>query len=287
MWTLPDTETYPSLGCCIFCGPTDLELTDEHIIPRAIGGKLIIDDATCKACQKIINEEFEHEVLDKMLYGNRALLGIKSRKTNKPKDFIKVRLAPSEPAPKRSSNDYMFKDTEDWKVSDHPIVLNHVKFEPPGMILTPPRPDPSTIVHFRLHVNSEEDHRKFVEMGEQNKAPMILANFSKYARMLAKIAFCAAVAKLGINSFRSFITEFIIKEDDRIFYFVGSKFKDPLRTDALHEIKLYIRNDTLYCALTLFKSYSGPQHITAVGAVTDKLGRWCYTVDTTLRAPEL
>ena len=55
-------ERYPSLGCCIYCGAPAAEttLTEEHIIPKAIGGRLIFDGASCKACQDQTHAQLDH-----------------------------------------------------------------------------------------------------------------------------------------------------------------------------------------------------------------------------------
>ena len=59
---------YPSVRHCIYCGETKLlagvsKFGDEHIIPLALGGNLILPEASCKICERIINREIETPVL--------------------------------------------------------------------------------------------------------------------------------------------------------------------------------------------------------------------------------
>ena len=59
---------YPAVGRCIYCGATEPPLgarrfTDEHIIPLALGGNLILQEASCTDCAAIINREIETPVL--------------------------------------------------------------------------------------------------------------------------------------------------------------------------------------------------------------------------------
>ena len=59
---------YPSVRHCIYCGETKLlagvsKFGDEHIIPLALGGNLILSEASCKICERIINREIETPVL--------------------------------------------------------------------------------------------------------------------------------------------------------------------------------------------------------------------------------
>ena len=90
MWTIPQQWKYDPPGKCIYCGAHDCRLTDEHIIAIAIGGKLLFEDASCENCQKIINEQFEGSVLGFMLHHVRAHLGLKSRKSKKAKNKLKI-----------------------------------------------------------------------------------------------------------------------------------------------------------------------------------------------------
>jgi HNH endonuclease len=48
-------KTYAGFGRCIYCGSDggDDGLRDEHILPYCLGGKTIIQQASCKACEAI------------------------------------------------------------------------------------------------------------------------------------------------------------------------------------------------------------------------------------------
>jgi hypothetical protein len=56
-----NTTRAASAGLCIYCGRTE-NLTDEHIVPFALGGNLILPDASCSECNKITSA-FEQKVL--------------------------------------------------------------------------------------------------------------------------------------------------------------------------------------------------------------------------------
>src|SRR6266478_5809071 len=58
---IENTTRAPSAGLCIYCGRTE-ELTDEHVVPFALGGNLILPDASCSECNKITSA-FEQRVL--------------------------------------------------------------------------------------------------------------------------------------------------------------------------------------------------------------------------------
>jgi hypothetical protein len=70
---------YAPVGRCIYCGTAEGELSDEHIIPYAIGGTAILADASCFACAKVTSH-IENECLNKMLKAARTQLGMRSRR---------------------------------------------------------------------------------------------------------------------------------------------------------------------------------------------------------------
>jgi 5-methylcytosine-specific restriction endonuclease McrA len=43
---------FPGYGRCIYCGSTG-PLKDEHIIPLSLGGKAVIEAASCGDCEAI------------------------------------------------------------------------------------------------------------------------------------------------------------------------------------------------------------------------------------------
>src|SRR5580704_808673 len=53
------------VGRCIYCFATDCDLGDEHVIPQALGGNIILRSASCRNCEKIIGGGFEHRLTHK------------------------------------------------------------------------------------------------------------------------------------------------------------------------------------------------------------------------------
>lgn len=74
-----------SPGLCIYCGqalPSD-ELTDEHVIPYALGhNTLVFQKSSCKPCAAII-QRYEQEVLKKQLGTFRLQVDAPSRTKRK------------------------------------------------------------------------------------------------------------------------------------------------------------------------------------------------------------
>lgn len=70
------------VGACIYCGVIDGRLTEEHIIPKGLGGTLVLPQSSCNACAAITSL-FEMRVLRGFLDRGRQAMGIKGRKTHK------------------------------------------------------------------------------------------------------------------------------------------------------------------------------------------------------------
>src|SRR5712691_9770510 len=76
---------YLPVGKCIYCGATSYSaddtrpLSDEHIIPYALGGDRVLPQASCKACATITGTT-EQIALRGILRGPRREIGLKSRK---------------------------------------------------------------------------------------------------------------------------------------------------------------------------------------------------------------
>lgn len=71
----------PSKKRCIYCGKTDVRLTDEHFLPLSLGGKHIIEKASCHACANI-TKKFEQHVARDMWGDARNSYNAPSRRRN-------------------------------------------------------------------------------------------------------------------------------------------------------------------------------------------------------------
>jgi hypothetical protein len=58
-------RVYPPVGRCIYCLAMASDLGDEHIIPQALGGNIILRSASCRHCEKIIGGGFEQRLTHK------------------------------------------------------------------------------------------------------------------------------------------------------------------------------------------------------------------------------
>ena len=60
---VPHRMTIGPVNRCIYCGATGVELTDEHIVPKGIGGRLELLQSSCVPCQRKI-QPMEDELMN-------------------------------------------------------------------------------------------------------------------------------------------------------------------------------------------------------------------------------
>lgn len=74
-------RTYASANICIYCGATE-RLSDEHIIPLGLGGRLVLPRASCGKCAALTSA-FEGTVLRTMFGPLRMFYDMPSRRKSK------------------------------------------------------------------------------------------------------------------------------------------------------------------------------------------------------------
>src|ERR687886_115256 len=76
-------KRYDPVGRCIYCPATvikwDGKLTEEHIIPKQLGGRLRLPEASCSKCQNVTSG-IETDCERQYFYGVRRHLGLVLKK---------------------------------------------------------------------------------------------------------------------------------------------------------------------------------------------------------------
>lgn len=229
LWTEP-TRTF--VGKCIYCGDDKSPLTDEHHIPEALGARGVLVKASCRRCQKVINEEFEQFCLREMFNTARKRVGFGSRRRR---------------PPRRTQLVVVDKDT----LQHRSIVLEN----PPAMYPFPAFEGP-TYVNGQMNVPMANPtvwmFQETAELGDfrrQNNAFAVRSppvRFDYFARWLAKMAHGFAVNGLGLNGFDGFLPPLILGQSSDLNAYIGSKFEEPDPEDGAHAYMLYPWTHMLY-----------------------------------------
>lgn len=208
---------YSPVGRCIYCGKRATEgyrLTDEHIIPRLLGGKLILPNASCEDCARLTNK-FETHCAKAMMTTARAHLGIQGKK---------IKRRSRMPA-------WIDGERKTLPVAEHPGTLVMFANRGPPKIISPNPDSDDGMVQF-LSFGFGHDFMK--RLSNQGKTLSLLGNggrhFSsiEFARMLAKIAHAYLTAKKGYDSFKPLLLGFIRGENlDSVWDYIGGPAQEP------------------------------------------------------------
>lgn len=196
--------TFPSKGCCIYCGTTKEALSREHIVPLSLGGQHVIEGASCGACADI-TKRFEQDVA-------RELWGDARNSANAPSRRKKAR--PSH------------------IVTGHPVAVTvpYSAYPPTFVFYTMPLPgilqglDPATDVLPSWQLIAICDDKKLKEFSQTHNT-QITARFrhvpSSFARLIAKIGYGHVLTKLDMSDFEPVVLPYILGKNANISYVVG------------------------------------------------------------------
>jgi hypothetical protein len=261
---------YLPVGRCIYCGGVAGHI--EHVVPDGIGGKLELPDASCKGCGTITSQ-FEGKV-------QRDLLGIvrerhkwhKHPKRKRPAQFVELRANGESDVIERRIPAAEVPGLLNLPLFGWPSVLRGEMPTGELSIQTVIRPT----YHGALHDFANMISGYHASFGKYDPLP--------FARMLAKIAHTFAVGELGLDAFRQFYLQKLIRGDYTLDpdKWVGS-YPDDVRGDLhtvdidpnmRHELTLRTSRQShgisaVTVDIRLFANYGGPKHIVVVGEIVD------------------
>jgi hypothetical protein len=214
-------KTYPGCGRCIFCGSegADGGLRKEHIIPKSLGGNAVIANASCKSCEAITSY-IDGYLARHIFYEYRAHTGTQTRR------------------PKERSTDFPARVVLDGveevrhiKTPDHPYFLALPVWGLPTVLTG--KPASETFEHHKAHIYEfiPENMRDTLSVPD-GVALQIRGtgsiNYTAFARAIAKIAYCHAVLRYGLDGFIKFaLPDVILGKSPYAFHFVGCELDGP------------------------------------------------------------
>jgi hypothetical protein len=256
------------IGKCIYCGATE-NLSDEHAVPQSLNGDLILEKASCAACG-VITGRFEGRYTNETIKAARAVLGMKTRrKKERPKEFpVQVRRGDK-------------LETINVHLDEYAAVIPLFDIGPPGKYHWEHHAEGLRFGEARLKVfpiRSEEETRKLAEKYQadelQVKFKVYLEDFLK---MIAKIAYCFAVARYGLNQIKEvYVLPAIIGKSNDIWHWVGGDGNQELFTVSRnivgnHVVSMGFVQGEIRVRLKLFKDAQTPEYYVIVGRISDSV----------------
>ncbi len=215
------------INACIYCGDRSYSkiLTHEHVLPEALGGRVVLLHASCSECKEKI-DPFESKCINQMFADARAQIGFKKTKARRRKKTLKI----------KATIDGQPQELIFLPRDQHPTMVHLPIWDEPGLLYDRPSAKSHTNVHWWAGtLDSPEAFQKKLEaigagaktVELQIEGKIIAGAFS---RLLAKIAHCMAIAAFGFESFKPFLLN-IIKDDGHVTHLIGSSPESrPSRT---------------------------------------------------------
>jgi hypothetical protein len=251
-------------------------LSEEHIIPYALGGILVLPEASCRACNDITSV-FELRLLRRAWWPYRRALGLTSRRPKQQPEDFPVTLKP------KSGNPIEAR----LRAGDHPL-LTTLLFPPPTVlqghrsdgpvtgrvVIIPVAPQPRSVI-----VNGSE---RVVSSDDEIEYPVNI-DASDLARFLAKVGLGYAIFKLGLAAFSEvFLPEVVLGSGDGALTYVGtldgSVQSQVIPDPPLHGLMLHREGSFCKVYVQLFKRRGDPPPIyeVVVGKLAGDLSNPSY-----------
>jgi hypothetical protein len=243
------------IGKCIYCGTSDGLLSDEHAIPYGLSGDLVLREASCQK-HAAITSEIELRCLRGLLGRARAKLNLRSRRPKPVTTVLQIDHGSGWKEIKLDAKQFAGMNPLPW-------------FEPPAF-LNGQRIDGQIRVRGWDTLNLGSPIPSFLRATEK---PKVSFRFESrldvwaFARMVAKIGYCCAVAHLGLEKIsETYILPSILGESNDVQTWVGSE--DILfntTPNDLHMVEVFLSKDTIFARVCLLAAFGGKPYTVIVG----------------------
>lgn len=249
------------VGFCIYCGAEPV--SDEHWLPRWLGGEELLAQASCKICQDKINKYIENPMSRGPFWSARRYLGFRSH--SKSKDPLPITLI-------TNGIERIVRVSE----QDNPAMLVLISFPEPS-IFSQEVPKCRTGIQQLTISTRVFDEKRLQAFSKRYPSDSLTFGFifvEALPRLLAKIALGAAIMEFGYEAFRPLVRDFIMTggKDNAEFYVGGSGGPAPKggSNEFAHEIGfewVTIRSqEYLQAHIQLFAPFEMPIYFVIVGS---------------------
>ena len=197
------------IGKCIYCGRTD-NLSREHVVPRGMGGTITLPKGSCTACAEV-TKKIETACIRNTLIHIRVKYGLHHHPKERPDTF---------PITLRDWSDN--ETVKQVPVGDFPTLWAMPIYEYPG-ILSNKGPEETRFGILHSH-QDDASFQKLLRLPGVKSVSIMSGTVDTwiFARWIAKIGYCYAVARLGIEKVRlSPLVDMIINGSPYPNYLIG------------------------------------------------------------------
>jgi hypothetical protein len=258
-WTVDDSKRAER---CIYCQSTD-DLSDEHVVPFALGGQTLIWKGSCEDCRDK-TQTFENAALNGEMQGARYVQQLPSRSRHvKAKKTVELEVV-------RDGDTTL----ETFNAADIPTILTLPTFGIPRYF-DPLQADGKMRLEGTVGVCFGKDPNEFLREIQATTVRFPPGNSSpvQFARMVAKIAYGAAWlhGQLERVTDPQRLPKTLLDDPDQLGRLVGT-LPQPYKIHAGvgHRFSFHTNSQgLLYCELQLFASAGAPTYIVILGKLQD------------------
>lgn len=252
------TERFQSVGKCIYCGASETKLTDEHIVPYALSGQLILPASSCVPCAQITGAIIEKRVIGGLFDKIRSRHKIQSRRMKRRPTHSNIVVG--------EGND---SEIASIPISDLPGLSWTLPTFGPAGILFSARSDYQYPSNLQFQIGAADAEKLLAMGGGVRPVSITFGEYDKrmFLRMLAKIGHSFVFALLG-DSFTPYLNNFILTGAGEGQFWIG--------TDDLEATPA---ENTLWSVdLGYLKDQAGTEHLCARIRFFGLLGTPAYIV---------
>lgn len=249
----------PPLNECMYCGSKE-DLTDEHIIPYALWGDLVLPKSSCKSCAEITSK-FERKVLKGFMQELRDVSNAPTRRKKSRASYIEKTLLLKNDLEQNKR----IPIEDGFGILMLPIFTQATIF---GGVL---QPNHLSIKGFDTIPFGQNMSKSLASHEAEGLSGKVSIDSYSFARLLAKIAYGMYVYKFGIFSREeSPILPIILGQSNDISFWIGSYYSKPIKNStSVHSVGFtdltYQFSPIKYpCDIKLFSSLSQTNYQVAV-----------------------
>lgn len=258
------------IGQCIYCGVTDTKLTNEHIIPFALGGTVMLLKASCETCRDITSK-CELNPLSKTWIEARAYLDIPSRKRNFSEELFPIKVILQDGT----------ETTISLKREELVGFTPFLELDTPGLF----KRENQYIHGYKIVASSmfifNKENLEALKSKYNVKTFTIESKYNglEFPRMIARIAYCTAAYALGLECFdERLVLPAIMGKDENIGYWVGGDLDGEIvpligKHNQPNVVKLIISTPPgqskqyVFVRLKFFAHTDTPEYVVVVGTL--------------------
>ncbi len=249
---------------CIYCGKSDIELTDEHLVPYFISGNLghVLLEASCKECAKITSR-FEMDVARGLWGDSRNAYNFPSRKKKKRKKYIYL------------NNKYNPNEKLKIPYDEYPAPMLFYKMHTAGFLMGYNKILDTSSRWTFISITDDKKLKEFERKYPGQLSAKLRFNHDSYARLIIKIGYCQILTSLDPSDFRAICLPHILGEESNHSFILGSKQKidDPEKEMGYNLKSISFGNDDYLLIIAEVRIVSNNHTPTYHVVVGDVIGK--------------